>query len=98
MNPGYVAEKDLGYIQITAVGAVTAVSLGTIPNGCSRVLIIPEGAAIRCRSDGTDPTATVGMPKAIGEQLDYTMGQMGQLKIIAQSGTAILNVQFMGQS
>lgn len=94
MNPGYLAERESGYTQVT-LDATTSQAL-TIPSGCTKILIVPEVQAIRYRADGTNPTATVGMPIAVGGTLEFTMSQFPRLKLIAQVAGAIINVQFMG--
>jgi hypothetical protein len=87
---------DKTYRQITGIDATTPVSIGVIPVGTSAVTIVAEGAAIRFRSDGTNPSATVGNPVANGGTVKYDLGSIGQLMFIAQSGTAIVNLQFEG--
>lgn len=99
-----VADKDLGYVQIAAGGADAAVLVssvfpgGVIPLGTEVLLITPEAQAIRWRSDGTAPTATVGYPLAVGAELRYTIAQLPQLRIIAQTAGAIVNIYALGRT
>lgn len=93
MQQGTYAEKALGYQQITSLSAATAL---TIPAGCSMALIQPETQAVRWRDDGTDPTATVGYPLAVGTELQYTAAQLSKIKFIEQTASAKLNIVYYG--
>lgn len=93
MNPGYNAEKALGYEQITNLAAATAL---TIPTGTAFAVIVAETQAVRYRDDGTNPTASVGMPLAAGQPLVYTGSQLPRLKFIEQAASAKLNVLYYG--
>lgn len=100
----FVADKDLGYVQAGAgtINAATFVSSffpgGVVPFGTETLLMIPEAQAIRWRSDGTDPTTTVGYPLAVGAELRYTIAQIPKLKVIGQAAGAILNIYALGRS
>lgn len=87
------ALKDLGYVQITNLTAATSL---TIPQGTRLMTAIPETQAVRWRSDGTDPTATVGYPLAAGVEQQYNAEQLPLLKFIEQVASAKLNVYFWG--
>lgn len=86
----------LGYIQITALSS--AIGLGplvtVIPVNTVMCLISVEGAAVRWRDDGTPPTATVGMPLAVGQEFQYTVTDFTLIQFIQQAAGAILNVSF----
>jgi len=84
--------RPLGYQQITSLGSATGL---TIPRGATVALIRPESQAVRWEDDGTNPTATVGMPLAVGETLPYT-GYLEQIKFIQQTASAILNISYYG--
>lgn len=100
----FVADKDLGYVQVPAGGANAAVLIstffqnGVVPFGTETILMIPEAQAIRWRSDGTAPTAAVGYPLAVGGELRYTMAQFPKLQIIGQVAGAIVNIYALGRS
>ena len=87
-----------GYEQITNLTA--AVGL-TVPirdvNGLSVrpivALITPATAGVRWRDDGVDPTATVGMPLAVGETLQYN-GDLTFIRFIQSGGVAELNINY----
>ena len=83
----------LGYIQVTNLAA--AVGLGTIPAGARVALLYSEGAALRWRDDGTNPTASVGMPLDVSTPLRYS-GDLSKIKLIAQTGAPVLNIAFYG--
>lgn len=93
MQQNSQAEKALGYQQITSLSAATAL---TIPSGCTMALIQPEAQAVRWRDDGTDPTASVGYPLAVGTELQYTAAQLSKVKFIEQTASAKLNIVYYG--
>jgi hypothetical protein len=96
MQSDYIAERPLGYQQFAA-GTIDAASALAIPEGCSLILIVAEAQAVRWRDDGTDPTATIGQPLAVGVEMRYTSRSPTRLKFIAQVAGAILNVTYYGQ-
>lgn len=80
----------LGYQQITSLSAATAL---TVPTGATMALIVPETQAVRWRDDGTNPTASVGMPVAVGEALNYD-GDLSRIRFIQQTASATLNISY----
>ena len=87
-----------GYQQITSLNAATTLTVPTLtPKGLNGrpvfALIIAEGAPVRWRDDGTNPTATVGIPLAIGVPLQYD-GDLTKIKFIEQSASAKLNISY----
>lgn len=94
MEIGYQSERDLGYQQITSLSA--AVGFTSVPAGTVMVMVTPETQAVRWRGDGTNPTASVGMPIAVGQTCYFTINQLAQIKFIEQSASAKLNVNFFG--
>lgn len=80
----------LGYQQITSLSTSTAL---TVPAGATMALISVEGAAIRYRDDGTAPTASIGMPIAVGQAFQYT-GTLSLIRFIQQSSSATINVLY----
>lgn len=89
-----VRRVPCGYQQITVL--TSAVGL-TIPPSCggppTLAVITAEAQAVRYRDDSTDPTASVGMPLAVGVLLNYE-GTLSKIKFIEQTATAKLNVSF----
>jgi hypothetical protein len=83
-------DTPVGYQQITS--ASSAQSL-TVPGYARWAIIIPESQAVRFRDDGTDPTATVGTPLAVGQPLIYT-GNLKAFRVIEQTASAKLNISF----
>ncbi len=83
-----------GYQQITNLSS--AVGL-TVPGAGSLrgrlVLLIAEGQTVRWRDDGTNPTATVGMPLEVGQPFFYS-GDPGAIKFIEAAAGAKLNVSY----
>jgi len=85
-------DTPCGYQQITSLS--TAVGL-TIPTYAKRALIVAETQAVRYSDGNTTPTATVGMPLAVGQPLWYT-GNLSALLFIEQTASAKLNVLYYG--
>lgn len=79
-----------GYQQITDVSA--AVGL-TVPDGATLAVIQAEDQAVRYRDDGTDPTASVGMVIAEGQELVYN-GDLSAITFIETTASAKLNVSY----
>ena len=98
--PGQVtimqAPKVLGYQQIAAGGADTAVGL-TIPDGTESVEVSVSAQAVRWRADGTNPTAAVGQPLAVGSSTIFSIQQLSALRFIAQVAGAALDATFYGR-
>lgn len=82
--------KPLGYEQITSLAASQSL---TVPTGARLAVLICETQAVRWRDDGTDPTASVGMPLAVGVQFTYS-GNLAEIEIIEQTASAKLNVSY----
>ena len=80
----------LGYQQITSLSASTAL---TVPAGATMALIVAETQVVRWRDDGTAPTASVGMPLAVGTSLSYD-GDLKAIRFIQQTASATLNVSY----
>lgn len=87
--------QPLGYCQLTSVSSSTLVSScsGGIPALTGWAVLCIDTAAIRWRDDGTAPTASVGMPVAAG-QCFYYSGTVAALRVIAQSGSPVVNISF----
>jgi hypothetical protein len=88
----------MGYQQITSLSSVTNLTVPQrTPNGQNSkpvfALIVAEGQAVRWRDDLTSPSASVGMPLAVGIPLQYD-GDLTNIKFIEQVGGAILNVSY----
>jgi len=79
-----------GYQQITSLSAAAAL---TVPAFSRIALIRAEDQNVRWRDDGTDPTASVGQPLAVDEDILYT-GDLSAIKFIEEAASAILNVSY----
>lgn len=77
-----------GYQQITDLS--TAVPL-TVPAGTTLALLKVSGAPVRYRDDGVLPTASVGYPLAVGDELVYT-ANFSTFRAIQISAGAVLDV------
>ena len=80
----------LGYQQITSLSAATAL---TVPTGATAALIVASAQNIRWRDDGTNPTASVGMPVLVDTYFTYD-GDLSRIRFIEQSSGAVLNVSY----
>lgn len=77
-----------GFSQAT----VSSTAVGITPPGGSVVCFaVFEGNAVRYRTDGVNPTASVGVPLAVATPLQIT-SPLGGIKFIAQTGSATLNL------
>lgn len=83
-----------GYNQLDSAGLATAVAL-TAPSGDANCVVLQvEGTqAIRYRTDGTNPTTTVGMRLEPGQSLEFN-GNLTKLRVIREAAGAILNCDF----
>lgn len=87
-----------GYQQITSLSASTTLTIPALtPAGNNNkplfALIVAEGQAVRWRDDDTAPTASVGMPLAVGVPLQYD-GDLTKIKFIEQAVGAKLNISY----
>jgi hypothetical protein len=80
----------LGYQQITSLSSATGL---TIPRGTTLALIVPETQNVRWRDDGTNPTASVGMPIFVGASLSYD-GDLSRIRFIESTAGATLNISY----
>lgn len=88
----------LGYQQITSLSAATGLTVPTNDSSGNKqqptfALIIAETQGVRWRDDGTNPTASVGMPLAVGVPLQYD-GDLTKIKFIEQTASAKLNISY----
>lgn len=81
----------LGYQQITSLAA--AANLPTIPSTADCCVIVAETQAVRFRDDGTNPTAAIGIPLAVGVEFFY-IGPLANIKFIEQTASAKLNIAY----
>jgi hypothetical protein len=82
----------LGYQQITSLGSATAL---TVPTGATFAVVVPETQGVRYRDDGTNPTASVGMPIPAGTPWTFTgAGILAAVKFIEQTSSAKLDILY----
>lgn len=92
MLRNYNRDICLGYQQV--IGAAGATAL-TVPPGSQFCIITPEAQAIRWRDDGTNPTAAIGYPLAVGNELVYT-GNLATFRMIEQVAGTTVNICYYG--
>jgi hypothetical protein len=85
-----------GYQQITSLSSAQSLTIpDKNPQGSAgtptAAIIRCETQAVRWRDDGTAPTASVGMPLAVGDTLVYD-GDLKKIQFIEQTASAKLNV------
>ena len=91
--------SQLGYQQVTSLSASASLTVPSVdPVTGSKLqptlaIIIPESQGVRWRDDGTAPTASVGMPLAVGVPLAYD-GDLTKIRFIEQAASAKLNVSY----
>lgn len=85
----------MGYQQITTVSSAVGLTVPANVEGqaANYALIIPQTQAIRWRDDGTNPSATVGMPLAVGATLAYD-GDLSKIKFFEQTSAAAINISY----
>lgn len=87
----------LGYQQITPNTATALTVPVTDKNGNKQqptmAVITPEGQNVRWRDDGTDPTASVGMPIYVGTSFLYD-GDLTRIKFINMVAGGKVNVSY----
>ena len=67
----------------------------TVPATATIANITVEGASIRYTSDGTTPTAAIGMgPFAIGTTLTFNLTTLAALRFIQTSASATIDVEY----
>ena len=82
--------EPLGYQQITGLNTVKGL---TVPEGTRLAVIQPETEDVRWMDDGTNPTSSVGISLAAGEEKRYT-GDFSAIKFIETAASAKLNVSY----
>ena len=87
--------RQLGYTQHLAAAVDAGVNLAP-PAGAVYGIVIPEAQACRWRDDATNPSATVGMPLAVGAVLVLEGQVLSQYRFISQVAGCILNVTYYG--
>jgi tRNA A-37 threonylcarbamoyl transferase component Bud32 len=91
-----------GYQQITSISSATGLTVPVVANiyvgyaviQCEYVSGGTNGVSVaRWRDDGTNPTNTVGMQIASGQEMDYS-GDLTTLKFIDGSGVSQINISY----
>lgn len=90
-----IRRTPCGYQQITTLSSAQALTIPTniCASGITFAVIVAEAQAVRYRDDGTDPSATVGQPLAVGVALEYS-GSLTKIKFFEQAASAKLNILY----
>jgi hypothetical protein len=88
----------MGYQQITSLSAASGLTVPTQDKQGNKkqptfALIVAESQGVRWRDDGTAPTASIGMPLAVGVPLQYD-GDLNGIRFIEQAASAKLNISY----
>lgn len=95
--PAAAFAESKGYQQATSLSTSVAINLPTIPQSAASATIDVEGACIRFRDDGTDPTSAVGRPMCAGQSLCY-LNDPHSVRVIGQTAGAAINVTYYAGS
>jgi hypothetical protein len=89
--PGFTSGggSPRGYQQITMT---TLKAVFTVPPGASAAYVTVEAQAMRWRDDGTAPTASVGLPVAVGVTVTFT--NLAAVQFFPQASGSILNISY----
>jgi len=94
-RPGFSKLNPLGYAQITGISS--AVLVPNVPAGTVAFSLQANGASIRWRADGTNPTATVGMLVHNNMAAEFYRFAPTQLRVIETTPTGNVNITFYGE-
>lgn len=88
----------IGYQQITSLSAAAGLTVPTTDKSGNKqqptfALIVAETKDVRWRDDGTNPTASVGMPLTAGVPFQYD-GDLTNIKFIETAASAKLNISY----
>lgn len=78
--------------KITSLSGATEL---TVPTGARLAVVMVETQAVRWSDDGTNPTASDGMPIAVGGGWIFD-SNLSALKFIEQTSGAVMNVSYYG--
>lgn len=80
-----------GYVQLTSLASAVGFS---VPANTTFCIVIPGVAPLNYRSDGVNPTASVGEPLAVGQAASFRMSaaNLGALRFIQQSSGGVANI------
>lgn len=84
--------KQSGAEQLTV--STSAVALASVPSGANKALIRVSTANIRWRGDGTDPTASAGMPQYVDDEFELIGGLAAYRFIRSGASNATLDVAY----
>lgn len=73
--------------------SAASLTSGGVPLGSTTALLSIESQAIRYADDGSTPTASAGMPIAVGQAFQYS-STLSALRLIEQAASAKANVLF----
>lgn len=83
-------QSNQGYQQLAVSTAASALSVPLLAN---LAVFCATGQNARMRDDGTAPTASTGLPLYVGIPFTYD-GELGKVKMIAETGTATVEILY----
>lgn len=81
----------LGYQKITALNEVKGF---TVPTGATVAIVAVATKGVMWRDDGTNPTATDGIPLADGEKYQFELESLSVVKFIEVAASATIHVSY----
>lgn len=92
---GQIAQSKTILTKTTlSVDSTTAQALPNVPVDAEGFLIQIEGATVRYFLDGSTPTSSSGHQAAINSTIEERMSSIGNVKFIAEIGTANLTITY----
>lgn len=91
-----ISRTPCGYQQLTSIDTASKLTVPTTlcAGPVTMIQFTAEAQAVRYRDDGVAPTATVGMPIAVGTLPVTYEGAIGNIQFISQTSGAKLNVSY----
>ena len=88
-------QDTFAFEALAVAGTAVGFTAATFLHAYAAVIRV-EGAQVRYRTDGTDPTATVGMVADPGDVLNINSSRdLQDIKFIRTGGSATVNAEFV---
>lgn len=96
---GNATGAPLGFSTIASLSSAKGLhqgTLGAIPDGATRAIVQPETQDVRVRTDGTNPTGSVGILLSAGGLYEFGSDEIAAARFIQTAASASLNIDFRG--